>query len=660
MDQKLRAYLEKRGLSSGATEEEAWRFFENLDDKDTREKTKDKINTGTQYRTFELVRAEIDEEARTVPLSFSSEEPYKRWWGTEILDHSPGAVRLGRIKQLGPLLVDHNHRDQVGVIEDIEITKDRIGRAVVRFGKGARADEIYQDVIDGIRGNVSVGYQIHRMVLEEETDDEEIYRAKDWEPFEVSIVSVPADITVGVGRNATGDHITVVERSNSEPEKPAKPVIKEKDMDPKLRAYLEKRGLSRTATDEEAWAFFSKIDDGGQQRDIAQDVEKILEIAEKHDAHALATKHVRAGSTVDAFLVDLLDAKKDARQVQETPQIGLTQKEARKYSVVRALNALANPTDRLAQEAAAFEREVSEAVGQHLSKSAEGLFMPAEVMQRDLVVGTDTAGGHLVETDLQAGSFIELLRNAMVCRAMGARVLSGLVGDVAIPRQTGGATAYWVAESGSPTEGQQAFDQVTLAPKTVGAFTDISRKLLKQSSVDIENLVMMDLAAQLAIAIDQKALYGDGTSNTPTGIANTSGINAPTAFAAAVPTYAELLAMKGSVAADNALMGSLGFVLDPATAATLEATPRFTSASFGILEGDKIGRYKAMESSQITAGDVFFGNWVDLIIGQWGTLDLTVDPYTGSTAGTVRVVGLQDVDIAVRHAVSFAYNNDGA
>lgn len=600
------------------------------------------IKTGTLHRSFLMNRDSINTEDRTVNLSFSSEEPYERWFGIEILDHSASSVRLDRMKNSGPLLVDHDTRDHIGVVEDIKIDPDKIGRAVVRFGQSPRAQEVFQDVLDGIRVNVSVGYHIHRMVLEDPEAEAEVYRAMDWEPMEISLVSVPADTTVGVSRSAEGDHITTIETKNqpdviAKVAAPAQPVIEEK----------------KTMSDK------NEVKDGVVKRDISSDVEKILDLAEKHDAHALATKHIRSGSTVDVFVVDLLDTRKDARKVQSTPEVGLTEQETRKYSVVRALNALANPNDRAAQDAAGFEREVSVAVSQHMGKSPEGLFVPAEVLKRDLVVGTDTAGGHLVSTDLLSGSFVEMLRNAMVTRAMGARVLSGLVGDIAIPRQTGGATAYWVAESGAPTESQQTFDQVALAPKTVGAFTDLSRKLLKQSSIDIENLVMQDLATQLALAIDQKALYGDGTGNTPIGIAATTGINAPTAFAAATPTYAELLAMKGAVAADNALMGSLGFLLDPVTAATLEATPRFANAAIAIYDNEKIGRYKAMESGQITAGDVFFGNFADLIIGQWGTLDLTVDPYTGSTSGTVRVVGLQDVDVAVRHAVSFAFNNDG-
>ena len=115
----------------------------------------------TAHRAFAVDRAAINEDTRTVELAFASETPYERWWGIEILDLAARSVRLGRLSSGGPLLMDHDTRDQVGVIESIQIGADRVGRAVVRFGKSARAEEIYQDVKDGIRSNVSVGYAIH-------------------------------------------------------------------------------------------------------------------------------------------------------------------------------------------------------------------------------------------------------------------------------------------------------------------------------------------------------------------------------------------------------------------------------------------------------------------------------------------------------------------
>lgn len=172
----------------------------------------------TRELAFEIRADRVDDNQRTVQLTFSSEEPYERWWGTEILDHSAGAVRLDRLNSGGALLMDHNTRDQVGVVERAWI-EGRKGHAIVRFGRSARAIEIFQDVKDGIRKLVSVGYRILDLVLERSTEEAETYRARDWEPYEISLVAVPADPTVGVGRDgepAGFDPRTLVQQENDE------------------------------------------------------------------------------------------------------------------------------------------------------------------------------------------------------------------------------------------------------------------------------------------------------------------------------------------------------------------------------------------------------------------------------------------------------------
>ena len=235
--------------------------------------------------------------------------------------------------------------------------------------------------------------------------------------------------------------------------------------------------------------------------------------------------------------------------------------------------------------------------------------------------------------------------------------MNGLVGNVAIPKQTGAATAYWVAESGAPTESQQTIGQVTMNPKTVGAFTDFSRRLILQSSLDVENMVRRDLAAVIALAIDTAALYGTAADNQPRGLKNQSGINTQD-FAATNPTFAELVGMETQVAADNADIGTMRYLLNPAQRGAAKTTEKASGTAQFVWEpGNTINGYGTEVSNQVTAGDVFFGNFADLMIGFWSGLDLTVDPYAGATSGTVRVIALQDVDIAVRNAVSFCYGN---
>lgn len=360
------------------------------------------------------------------------------------------------------------------------------------------------------------------------------------------------------------------------------------------------------------------------------------------------------------------------RQIMADGNIGMSRDDLRKYSLVRAINAAASQDWR----GATLEREASEAAAKRMGRAAQGFWVPQDVLvaeQRDMVVGTPTAGGYLVSTDLLAQSFIELLRNRMMVRNAGATVLAGLVGDIAIPKQTAGGTAYWVGESGSPTESQQTIGQVALSPKTAGAFTDISRKLLKQSSIDVEAFVRSDLTTVLALALDSAALHGPGSGNAPRGIAATSGIgDVAGGTDGAAPTWAHMVKLETEVAVDNADLGGLAYMSNAKVRGKLKSTPR--TATYGDIMiweptsgNTPVNGYPFhvtnQVSSTLTKGSstgvsvcsaIFFGNWNDLLIGLWGGLDILVDPYTGGTSGTVRVIALQDVDIAVRHAESFA------
>lgn len=344
--------------------------------------------------------------------------------------------------------------------------------------------------------------------------------------------------------------------------------------------------------------------------------------------------------------------------------IGMNAHEVNQYSLVRALRAAAQNDWRGAE----LEREASAAVAVQLRREPQGFFVPADWAQRDLVVGTNTAGGHTVQTELLAQSFIELLRSRMVVRQAGATTLSDLQGNIAIPRQTGGATAYWVAENGAPTESQQAFDQVAMTPKTVGAFTDISRRLLMQSSLDVESFVRTDLATVLALAMDLASLHGSGSSNQPTGIAATSGIGSVAGGTNGLaPAWSHLVSLETEVAIDNADIGNLSYITNAKVRGKLKQVEKAANTGLFLwMDGaEPINGYPAYISNQVSSAltkgtssgvcsAIFFGNWADLIIALWGGLDILVDPYTGSTAGTVRVVALQDVDIAVRHPESFA------
>ena len=574
----------------------------------------------TLERSFLFEREKIDQETRTIELAFSSEAPYARWWGVEILDHSKSAVDLTRLKAGGPLLCDHDARDQIGVIESVRIDADRVGRAVVRFGRSARAEEIFRDVVDGIRQNVSVGYAIDDLVLEAKSGEDETYRVTRWTPYEVSLVSVPADFTVGVGRAAD----PVQEIKMSVIETPAAPV----DV-AKIQAE------ARTA----------------EQKRAAE----IIAIGEQFALQGMAAEALRAGEPVDAFRSKVMEKLASRPLPNPTAEVGLSGGEKQRYSVLRALRALVDKD----WTNAGFERECHQAILKRAGIAEapnNGFYVPYEIQQRDMTATTGNAGGYVVATDNLAGSFIDLLRNRAVVAQLGATMMTGLVGNVTIPKQTAAGTAYWLTnEATAITESQMTLGQLALSPKNVGAYTELSRQLMLQSSPAADALVMNDLARVLALAIDLAALEGSGASGQPTGISQTAGIGSVTGTSI---DYAKVLEFQTDVAGGNALAANCAYVTTPAVASLLKQRVAFSSTASplwegGILDGNLQG-FRAVATNSVTAASMVFGDFSQVVIGEWGMLELALNPYANFAAAISGIRAIQTVDIGIRQAGAFS------
>lgn len=578
------------------------------------------------HRAIDLDARAVDEKTRTVNIAVSSELPVDRSFGKEVLVHEGGAIDMEFLASgRAPLLLDHDMEKQIGVIESVELSGDRKLRAKVRFGRSALAEEVFQDVVDGIRSNISVGYRINKM--ERSTTNKDEYLVRSWSPMEVSVVSIPADPSVGVGRSAAAP----------EPNPKVEPQVRKEDKMSDFDIEAVRAEAARSA---------------------AKTASEIIALGARHNKRDLADQALRDGKSIEQFRGELLDVIGNDKPL-ENSDIGLSRKEKRQFSVVRAIASLAAPGDRRLREAAAFEFEASEAAAQRYGRSAQGIMLPTDVLgvwKRDLNTSDDN---EIVATNLLAGEFIDVLRNSASVMQAGARMLPGLVGNVAIPKKTAASSGGWIStEGGASSESEPTFGTVSLTPKTVGAFTDMTRQLILQSTPAVEALVRDDLTQALALAIDKGALEGSGSSGQPTGILNTSGVNKPSAFAAAVPTFAEMVALETAVAEDNALFGNLAYITDAATYGGLKTKSKDSGSGMFVLEGGQANGYNVIRTQQATAGNVYFGNFADLLIGMWAGLDITVDPYTSSNTGTVRVVALQTVDVAVRNAVSFAYNND--
>ena len=397
-------------------------------------------------------------------------------------------------------------------------------------------------------------------------------------------------------------------------------------------------------------------------------VNAIIELGEEYNAKDKALQFVKDNKSVDEFKDELL---KNSSKVQDPIKndfgVGLTVEEAQNFSFTNLINALANPSDRDAQKNAENEFKMCEKAADKYGAKNKGLVIPVEALlvsrpQNAAGDVTTANGGALVPTTLKTDSFIEMLRKKCVILQL-ARQLNGLVGNIDIPKQTAGASGYWVGEDEAPTKSGASFGTLQLRMKTVGANSYITRTMLKQSSMDIEQLVREDLAAALALKIDEAAFYGSGTANQPKGIKNITGINTVD-FAAKYPTFGELVDMETEISKDNADVDAMAYVVGATARGQFKQTQKFPNdANTGgtIWEpGNNVNGYKAVVTNVIEDGDVFMGNFADYIVGLFGGLELLVDPYTYSNKGGIQITAFQDVDYGARHEESFCYGKKAA
>lgn len=346
---------------------------------------------------------------------------------------------------------------------------------------------------------------------------------------------------------------------------------------------------------------------------------------------------------------------------------GNLDRELRNYSLVRAIASQAG----IHGVDAGRERELSAELARRSGRAFQGMAVPVSVFhqpveQRVLTTAAPAGGpgGNLIQTTVDGSQFIDRLRAALVVRRLGARVLTGLVGNLDIPALKASATTGWVAENAALTPSDHQFRKVSLTPKHCGALTELSRNMLQQPSVDVENLVRADFAAVLAEAVDRAAINGSGTGAEPRGILQTSGIGS---VDMATPTWAKVLEFISDVEAADS-MGT-GWATNPKVVKLLRSTLKETGdAGAGyLMDGPgELAGYTAISSNVVpstlgTAPEnnkaaLIFGNWSDLLLGYWSEFDLLVNPYeaTAYSKGNVQVRGLLTCDIAVRHPASFS------
>ncbi len=588
-------------------------------------------------------RAEDDPEV--VEFSFSSEEPVERYFGMEVLSHAPGAMNMARLNSgAAPWLWNHNPDVVLGGVERAWLGNDGRGMVRTRWSPNTKSDgskewKVRQNWEAGIIRNVSFMYSIDAPLDLKSREGVALVIA--FTPMEVSTVSIPADATVGQGR-AIG--------------KTAAPAA-DQTQSPSTMETVD------LAQERAAAAADAVTAERGR-------IAAITSLTREHGADDLAGDLIASGATEADAMRTVLGAIAKRTKQPATPatpaqpiagasaDIGLTDKEARSFSFLKAMRAQLFPNERAFQEEAAFEREASNAAAQRMGMSPKGILIPNDVLSRSLTAGQASAAGDLIFTDARPGSFIELLRKRNFLTGLGVTILSGLTGPVGIPKQTGASQVYWKGEGVAAAESEPSVGQVTMTLKEMSAWTRFSRSLMLQSSIDVETFVRNDLVTVMALEQARVALYGLGSSSQPEGLKLTTGINTKD-FAANQPTYAELVDMETLVAADDADIDTMGYVTNATIYGGFKTTEKAANTAQFVLEpGGTVNSYGVVRSNQVEAGDVFFGVWSQLVLGLFGAVDLQVNPYSEDKEGNIRVVAHQAIDYAVRHPQAFCRGNN--
>ena len=622
------------------------------------------------------------QEDNTYEFSFSSEFPVERTFGTEILSHEQGSIDFSRLNGgVAPVLWNHNMDQVIGIVRNAYLDeKKKKGRAVVELSRNAKAQEVKRDIDDGILSSISVGYRILEME-EREIDGNNAFLATRWEPHEVSVVASPAAPDVGISRGLIDE--------NTMPSAKKQDIVEDKrvnaaSLDAQLSNSKKTETMSKEQPDLEVVR--SEASKKAQSAERTR-IREINAMCSKRGFDDLADQLINNGSSVDSCrqaILERIDAKpvETAKPIEE--QLSPKEKEqyARDYKITSGIRGLL--TNDWSDKASGFAKEISQQIAKdsQRSNSQSSLFIPYSALAKRATYVTSgaTTGGNIVATDLLADDFIEALRNSTVMVGLGVQTLSGLVGDVAIPRRSGVAsTGYLSSETAALSQAESTFDQISMTPKTLGTLSKFSRNMLIQATPGIEDLVRTDILDGINVGLDLGILNGTGSSGQPTGIMQTSGIGSVAMGTnGGAITVDALVDLETAMMEDNAAVNadSISYVTN---AKVLGAIKKLKTSGGEYLVNNNlqaIGRggtplvvngYPLAMTNQVpsnltkgsTSGScsaVVMGDFSQAILGLFGSgIEITAgEDGDDFSKNLVSIKGVVAFDVAVRHAQSFA------
>ena len=662
-----------------------------------------------KFQRFEMItRADPIEENddRTIEVAFSSDAEVDMWYGSEVLLHGTKNVDLSYLNaSKSPFLLNHssyNTDNQVGVIESARVD-GHMGYATVKFGQGVRASEYYQDVLDGIRSCISVGYEVNEWEIQDAESRDPKYIAKKWTPREVSLVTFPADDSVGVIRGERSDFMFELQKEGDEdmltrqdlntkpddddggaPDTPPDDVQrdnKDDDSQDGGDAGNSKPTDVRGGYDNEAALIFKMC------RDLKQPDERAYRaIQEKKPFVEFATE--LTSELTNARIAP--DGSVDVDAVARFEGLDVEDKDVKAF---RMTELIAGQLEGNSDKAGGFEREICGAEAEKRSEAGmktEGFAIPGSIVSQSsryhqqralariieheevqkrttLTAGTNVTAGHLIDSELRPEALIEWLYGEFaVSRA--ATWLMNAMGNIAIPKQNGRTVATWGTETSVAAESNPTFELLELSPKELKVITPFTKTFAIQSSVDAENLVRRDLMNGLGEALDTALLYGTGANGQISGVTQIDAIKmaSPTqkiSYSKADGiTYTNCLNAIEKIGNNNAAGPGMEWITSWKFWMQAKGTAMLTNGSYPIWYENMIADFMATATSQVKQGTVgtvanadhaFIANWMYLLVAMWGGMDIVVDPYTLADRGMIRVVGFYRVDCDFAHDEAF-------
>lgn len=611
-----------------------------------------KIKLGNLAKSFSVEENSIDVENRRVKFALSSEEPYERYFGIEILGHNTDEVDLSRLQTGAPWLAEHDSTKQIGIIEEVSLDKDKVLRVLVRFSKNPLATEYFNDIVDGIRTKVSVGYQIMEMEkVGEQRNDEtgevtDIYRVTKWMPYEGSSVSIPADNSVGIGRNLEEKELTIFIKSEEEDDSPADEDQEEEDKE-------------KSAVEEEIKNVEEKIFDinnstsdnilnNNNKKDNNNKMNEHLKLGRLYGDLDLAVKFIEEGKSVDELKDAFLAKKFSGASI-----VSMTSADAGESKERKQFNLSAYLVEQMEGKSGEHTARAKELANGKEGKSG-GFILPRSIFveqaKKDYVVGTPANGGNLAPNTFHADPFDALWNNSVVLPSV--TIYPSGVGSSSheYPIITGKHTFQYVGENEAAATSNATVDKIKFTPKYFSGATTISRQLLKESAIrNTQSWVITQMLKAWDEYRDNILLNGDGASGHITGLSNLAGVNViTTGGTVGGLDYKKVVEMETLINFQNANKGKRVYLTNSKVEGYLKTTPQMNnSIAMPILMNGQMNGITTNTSNQIALNTLMLVNGEHVHYMEWDGYEVFVNPY--KDGGLTKIELFAQFDMQVSH-----------